>query len=41
MQGVIVRTLIIAAGGAAVERLSPAVTTAWRQVVDRVGLSVQ
>ena len=27
--------------GAAVERLSPAVTTAWRQVVDRVGLSVQ
>jgi DNA-binding response OmpR family regulator len=27
--------------GAAIERLSPAVTTAWRQVVDRVGLSVQ
>jgi DNA-binding response OmpR family regulator len=27
--------------GAAVDRLSPAVTTAWRQVVDRVGLSVQ
>jgi len=27
--------------GAAVEPLSPAVTTAWRQVVDRVGLSVQ
>jgi DNA-binding response OmpR family regulator len=27
--------------GAAVDRLSPAVTTAWRRVVDRVGLSVQ
>lgn len=27
--------------GAAVDRLSPAVTTAWRQVVDRVGFSVQ
>jgi DNA-binding response OmpR family regulator len=27
--------------GAAVERMSPAVNTAWRQVVDRVGLSVQ
>lgn len=27
--------------GAAVDRLSPSVTTAWRQVVDRVGLSVQ
>ena len=27
--------------GAAIDRLSPAVTTAWRQVVDRVGFSVQ
>jgi hypothetical protein len=27
--------------GAAVERLSPALTSAWRQVVDRVGFSVQ
>jgi DNA-binding response OmpR family regulator len=27
--------------GASIDRLSPAVTTAWRQVVDRVGLSVQ
>jgi DNA-binding response OmpR family regulator len=27
--------------GAAVDRLSPSVTTAWRQVVDRVGLSIQ
>ncbi len=27
--------------GASVDKLSPAVTTAWRQVVDRVGLSVQ
>jgi DNA-binding response OmpR family regulator len=27
--------------GAAVDRLSPAVTMAWRQVVDRVGFSVQ
>ena len=27
--------------GAAVDRLSPSVTTAWRQVVDRVGFSVQ
>ena len=27
--------------GAAVERMTPAVTIAWRQVVDRVGFSVQ
>lgn len=27
--------------GAAVDRMSPAVATAWRQVVDRVGISVQ
>jgi DNA-binding response OmpR family regulator len=27
--------------GAAVERLTPALTSAWRQVVDRVGFSVQ
>jgi DNA-binding response OmpR family regulator len=27
--------------GAAVDRLSPSVTSAWRQVVDRVGFSVQ
>jgi len=27
--------------GAAIDRLSPSVTMAWRQVVDRVGLSVQ